>query len=121
MLEQSKTNSRRIRFGASYLFLVVVGVTMVFPFLWMIKTSLQSPKADVRDLKMILPAETHPENYKTVVQELEFKRSLFNRGDNDDRTVRAHVGGRAPRIATPLPGERSAPPRAPAGHDRRDA
>jgi multiple sugar transport system permease protein len=59
-------------------FLIVVGATMLFPFMWMIKTSLQSPRADVTDLKQIIPPDLHPENYREVVQELGFKRSLLN-------------------------------------------
>jgi multiple sugar transport system permease protein len=76
--ELSDTTSRRIRFGISYGFLIVIGAGMLFPFLWMIKTSLQSPNADVTDLKHILPGKIHAENYSTVVIELGFKRSLFN-------------------------------------------
>jgi multiple sugar transport system permease protein len=74
----SQTTSRRARFAASYAFLILVGATMLFPFLWMIKTSLQSPAADITDLKQILPERAHVENYGTVVEELGFKRSLFN-------------------------------------------
>src|SRR4029079_9461911 len=74
----TETASRRLRLSVSYLFLILVGATMLFPFSWMIKTSLQSPRADVTDLKRIIPAEVYPANYRTVVQELGFKRSLFN-------------------------------------------
>jgi multiple sugar transport system permease protein len=74
----SRTTSRRTRLAASYAFLVLVGATMLFPFLWMIKTSLQSPAADVTNLRQLLPERLHPENYRTVVQELGFRRSLMN-------------------------------------------
>ncbi|MFM1550116.1 MAG: carbohydrate ABC transporter permease [Lentisphaeria bacterium] len=51
----TKTTRRRIAFTLSYLFLITVGVTMIFPFLWMVLTSVKAPDADVMNLKRLLP------------------------------------------------------------------
>lgn len=40
---------------ASYAFLSLVALTMLFPLAWMVKTSLQSATSDVTDLRSIVP------------------------------------------------------------------
>ena len=55
MFELSRTWRRRMAHGVSYVFLVTVGLTMVFPLLWMLLTSVKTPAADVLD-----PAEWWP-------------------------------------------------------------
>lgn len=77
----SKVQDTRTRFvlhGFSYLFLAVVGVSMIAPLLWMILTSLQPPDAAVLNLSPWLPDKPHWENYRTVMVETNFARALFN-------------------------------------------
>ena len=79
MRDRSQTVSRRrLRFLLSYVFLIVVGATMLVPLLWMLKTSLQSPTADIMDMRQVLPEKLHTESYAKVVVELDFGRSLLN-------------------------------------------
>ena len=51
----TRTARRRLAHTVSYTFLIVVGVTMVFPLLWMLVTSVKSPDADVMNLSKLLP------------------------------------------------------------------
>src|ERR1051325_1303161 len=63
----------------SYVFLSVVGVTMVLPLLWMILTSLQRPGADAMDPKHLVPTDgLHWENYREVFHDTGVARSLLN-------------------------------------------
>jgi len=78
MPNPSMTSGRRLTHAVSYVFLVVVGITMVAPFLWMLATSLKSPEADILN-----PAEWWPEtlywaNYRTVIIETNFARAVLN-------------------------------------------
>ena len=77
-LRLSRTARRRWQHGVSYVFLVVVGVTMVAPFLWMLSTSVKSPTADVLDPGAWWPEAFHWANYRTVVVESNFGRAMFN-------------------------------------------
>ena len=74
----SRTAQRRWQHGISYAFLIVVGVTMLAPFLWMLSTSVKSPTADVLDPGAWWPEELYWENYRTVVVEANFGRAIFN-------------------------------------------
>lgn len=49
MFNLTRTQNRRIVHGLSYLFLTLVGVSMVLPLLWMVLTSLKRPADDVLD------------------------------------------------------------------------
>jgi multiple sugar transport system permease protein len=70
---------RSLRWIVSYVFLVIVGVTMLFPLAWMAATSLKSPEADALDLKEFLPQDKwHVENYSLVMGERDFERAFFN-------------------------------------------
>ena len=68
----------RIVYGFSYLFLIVVGISMIAPLLWMVTTSLKAPDADVLSPSQWLPRPPHWENYRTVMVETNFARALFN-------------------------------------------
>ena len=57
---------------ATYVVLGVVGLLMLFPFLWQVSTSLK-PAGDVfksfdNPLKALVPREVHPENYAQVYE-----------------------------------------------------
>lgn len=71
-------SSRWVRLLLSYALLVAVGMTMLLPLAWMVKTSLQPPAADVMDLTRLLPEKFHPENYARVIVELDFAQTLVN-------------------------------------------
>ena len=51
----SKKTKRRLTHGFSYLFLVTVGVSMLFPLVWMFLTSVKSPGEDVLSPSNWLP------------------------------------------------------------------
>jgi multiple sugar transport system permease protein len=68
----------RIVYLLSYVFLIVVGISMIAPLLWMVSTSLKAPDAEVLSPSNWLPGELHWENYRTVMVETNFARALFN-------------------------------------------
>ena len=78
MSSLSKTAHRRIRYTVSYVFLIVVGISMVIPLLWMVSTSLKSPHADVLDPAKWWPEKVYWENYRKVMVETNFARALLN-------------------------------------------
>ncbi len=51
----SKKTKRRLAHGFSYLFLVTVGISMLFPLVWMFLTSVKSPGEDVLSPSNWLP------------------------------------------------------------------
>ncbi len=61
-----------------YLFLSVIGLTTLYPLLWMISTSLQPPSADVSNLTGLFASEPHFDNYKQVFLETGFLRAFLN-------------------------------------------
>ena len=63
----------------SYLFLVIIGLTMVLPLVWMVLTSLQPPGSDVVDLTRPVPPDGfHWSNYSRVFLDTGVARSLLN-------------------------------------------
>lgn len=78
MADLSRTESRRVRFAFSYIFLTLFGVTMLVPLLWMLRTSLQPETADVMNVTQVMPEEVRFENYKQVVTEMDFGRAIGN-------------------------------------------
>ncbi len=54
-MQMSKKTRRKIAHGLSYLFLSIVGITMIFPLVWMFLTSVKSPGADVLSPSHWLP------------------------------------------------------------------
>lgn len=55
MSNLTRTQRRHIAHGFSYLFLTVVGISMILPLLWMVLTSLKRPADDVLDPKEFWP------------------------------------------------------------------
>jgi len=78
MFELSVPLRRRLAHGTSYVFLIVVGITMVAPLLWMLSTSLKSAQEDVLDPAQWLPAALNWSNYVEVWVEIDFARALLN-------------------------------------------
>lgn len=76
----SESGGRALRLLISYVFLIVVGVTMLFPLLWMIATSLKPPESDALNLSQIVPArqDIRFQNYPDVMGETDFGRAFFN-------------------------------------------
>jgi multiple sugar transport system permease protein len=75
---QENTPSKRNpgRTLASYLFLSVLALTMLAPFLWMVLASFK-PLAEVESINP-LPSKWQPENYPQVFQQISFARYYFN-------------------------------------------
>ncbi len=61
-----------------YLMLCIIGVSTLFPLLWMLATSLQDSNADISSLKSLIPEKLHWENYNTVFAETNFLRAFMN-------------------------------------------
>ena len=51
----SRSGRQRLAHVLSYIFLITVGVTMIFPFFWMLVTSVKSQHADALNLNKLLP------------------------------------------------------------------
>ncbi len=64
------------RLIVSHLVLVLIAVTTLTPFLWMVLTSFK-PLEEVETLK-VLPSVWHPENYRKVFEQIPFGRYYFN-------------------------------------------
>lgn len=71
---QQKTSSHAL----AYAFLILVGVTMVFPLLWMLITSLRSPGDDVMDLGGLFTIGAEWQNYRDVLSDTTFARAIYN-------------------------------------------
>lgn len=74
--QQQKTFAHAL----AYAFLTLVGVTMLFPLLWMLATSFKNPGDDVMDLSSLLRFDIHWQNYRNVLSESNFARAVFNSG-----------------------------------------
>ncbi len=61
-----------------YIALSLIGITTIFPLLWMVITSLKLPESDVSDFSKILPQVLTWQNYKTIFVETDFARNFFN-------------------------------------------
>lgn len=61
-----------------YLALVMIGVTTIYPLLWMVSTSLQPRGADVTDLRNLIPTVLNFDNYRRVFFETDFARAFLN-------------------------------------------
>ncbi len=61
-----------------YTGLVLIGITTVYPLVWMLVTSLQPPGTDVSDLRNLIPATLDFSNYRRVFMENNILRALLN-------------------------------------------
>lgn len=61
-----------------YVGLVAIGITTVYPLLWMFATSLQPPGTDVSDLRNLIPATPDFSNYRRVFTETNIMRAFLN-------------------------------------------
>jgi ABC-type glycerol-3-phosphate transport system permease component len=64
------------RLAFSYLILTLIALTTLLPFLWMMLASFK-PLAEVEQLNP-LPTVWHPENYRSVFEQIPFARYYFN-------------------------------------------
>lgn len=64
------------RFIASHALLLVLAVTMMIPFLWMVFASFK-PLPEIENLRF-LPEKWQPENYGQVFEQIRFARYYFN-------------------------------------------
>jgi len=64
--------------GLSYIFLVLIGISMIVPLLWMVSTSLKGEAESVLSHTKWWPEVLHWENYRAVWVEIDFARALFN-------------------------------------------
>jgi ABC-type glycerol-3-phosphate transport system permease component len=70
-------NTKRIAgIGVRHLVLIVVGLTMLMPFLWMCLASFKH-LSEVEQINPI-PTRWHPENYVQVFKQIPFARYYFN-------------------------------------------
>lgn len=67
---------RRLARLLLYLILLIGGIGMVFPFVWMVSSSLKLP-ADIYTLNLIPPKPTL-DNYRTVLEETKYLRWFAN-------------------------------------------
>jgi len=74
----SKTTRRQVAHTASYVFLLVVGITMLLPLVWMVSTSLKSSGSEIMDPAAWLSTDMEWRNYWTAITETRFGRALFN-------------------------------------------
>jgi multiple sugar transport system permease protein len=72
----SKKNQQKTAHGFSYGFLCLMGITTVFPFVWMIFTALKSPDADVTNLTSLWPEVSHQLSISDVTDWDEFATRL---------------------------------------------
>jgi multiple sugar transport system permease protein len=68
--------SRYGRYVTSHAVLVLIGITMLVPFVWMVLASFK-PLAEVEQLSPI-PTKWMPQNYPDVFKQVEFGRYYFN-------------------------------------------
>jgi multiple sugar transport system permease protein len=62
----------------TYPLLIVIGVSMVFPLVWMLSTSFQKPGADVMDLRSLLHGALEWRNYQRIWSGTNFARAVYN-------------------------------------------
>ncbi len=74
-----KTKHRRVAsLICTYIFLVILTILTVLPFLWMLSGSLQSERDLFRANLKWIPNPLHWENYTRVVTEIPFARYFYN-------------------------------------------
>ena len=78
MKADSMQSSRRVGKFLTYFFLIVGAVIMIFPFVWMILTSLKSLAESMQIPPTILPAKVYLSNFKDALTSLPFGALYFN-------------------------------------------
>lgn len=73
-----KIKKFKLRFSWKYLFLIIVSLVMVFPFYWMIITSLKSGAEVFRFPPTFFPENPAFENYITALKTSHYPRYFFN-------------------------------------------
>ena len=78
MKADSMQSGRRWTTGLTYFFLIVGSLIMIFPFLWMILTSLKSLSESMQIPPTIFPAVYYFSNFKDALTSLPFGALYFN-------------------------------------------
>ncbi len=79
----TRSRRRQIVHAISYAFLITVGVTMLFPFFWMLITSVKSRYADPLDLNKLLPETV----WQISASDIRNWTELFNKLNRADRLM----------------------------------
>ena len=70
--------SHPLRMTLKYIFLVLLAIAFLFPFAWMVSTSLKTNTEALLYPTRLLPAVPQWSNYPDVIEALNFWRELFN-------------------------------------------
>ncbi|HXX77558.1 MAG TPA: carbohydrate ABC transporter permease [Ktedonobacteraceae bacterium] len=70
--------SHPLRMSLKYLFLALLAIAFLFPFAWMVSTSLKTNTEALLYPTRLLPAVPQWSNYPNVIEALNFWRELFN-------------------------------------------
>ncbi len=75
----SSTANKKLKTLWIYLILTAIAIIVIFPFLWLLGTSLKSPSEDIFGFPpQIIPSEPTLNNFRIVWQNYPFGRYLFN-------------------------------------------
>lgn len=77
-MKNVKRRKFKLRFSWKYFFLIILSLAMVFPFYWMIITSLKSGTEVFRFPPTFFPENPTFENYLTVLKTSHYPRYFFN-------------------------------------------
>jgi multiple sugar transport system permease protein len=77
----TRSRRRQIVHAISYAFLIIVGVTMLFPFFWMLITSVKSRYSDALNLNKLLPETV----WQISANDIRDWTALFNKLESADR------------------------------------
>ena len=84
MSNLTRTQRRHIAYGFSYLFLTVVGISMILPLVWMVLTSLKRPADDVLDPKEFWPRLPWRLEKTDIYPWPVFCQKLIKQGESDE-------------------------------------
>ena len=72
------TNRNRLTTALTYLLLALLGLFMLFPFYWMLRSSFMSEREILTVPIQWLPSSLKPDNYISAFQKAPFHRYLLN-------------------------------------------
>lgn len=78
LASRSQTHVSRLIIGLAYLLLALTAVTMVFPFYWMVATSLKTEARVFAFPPEWIPNPPILDNYRYIFTEIAFNRYVFN-------------------------------------------
>ena len=80
MKQRSMESSKRLNTVLTYVFLILGALIMVFPFVWMILTSLKTVPESMQVPPTILPQEVVTGNFGDAMKSLPFLKLYLNTG-----------------------------------------